>query len=305
MEMAKYTLTILAMFTVVVSKHSSCRKKCSKSMIDSGLDNNFGEVVAHRIHSLTLEDLRYYFKDDAPVENGIPTVNPDLTPNVTRVLANAPESGYDMSFKTIALRHTDKVLSKIGREDWGITHYSDLEKLVHAHHMAEMWERSKTYYENFLKSPPLEDVCSCVNNIKMNGVMAELQLLALKIKFPALTSGIKDLPYGKNRHLSSDGKNARNRRAYTFRTYAEWSKKAAGRWDVLKSNKQKLYNFDFSGDEDDVVDRVMNELQDGDEGLATHLTDDNGWNIWREGLTQMDHYDNRQFAMFIYCMLNK
>ena len=30
-------------------------------------------MVAHTIHSLALEDIRYYFKSDATEDNGIPT----------------------------------------------------------------------------------------------------------------------------------------------------------------------------------------------------------------------------------------
>ena len=30
-------------------------------------------MVAHSIHSLTLEDIRYFFKEDATEDNGIPT----------------------------------------------------------------------------------------------------------------------------------------------------------------------------------------------------------------------------------------
>merc|ERR1711962_880835 len=102
------------------------------------------------------------------------------------------------SFTTIALRHTDQVLSKMSTADWGITDYTVLEELVHAHHMAELWERSRPHYENFVKSPPTAKVCRCLRRIDENGVRAELELLALKIKFPGLLSGDPDLPYGKN-----------------------------------------------------------------------------------------------------------
>jgi len=247
-----------------------------------------------------LEDLRFYFKEDALIDNGIPTVNPDLTPNVTRVLSNAQLNSYDTSFKTIALRHTDMVLLKMNREDWGIKNYSPLESLVHAHHMSELWERSKVHYANFVERPPSDEVCSCVKAIESNGVMAELQLLALKIKFPGLTSGDRNLPYGKNGHSKGIKPTSRFRR-YGLSYGLGWSRAKKG---TRKDYMSKLRNFDFNGDEEDVVDRVMTELIDGDKGLQKHLTDVKAWKNWKKGFKRMDDAGNYQFAMFIYCMLN-
>ena len=33
----------------------------------------YAPMIAHSIHSLTLEDIRYFFEEDATEENGIPT----------------------------------------------------------------------------------------------------------------------------------------------------------------------------------------------------------------------------------------
>ena len=67
----------------------------------------FAPTVAHGIHSLTVEDIRHYFKADAPVENNIPTVNKDLTG--ARVLSYAPLAGYDTHFETSAMQILDVV----------------------------------------------------------------------------------------------------------------------------------------------------------------------------------------------------
>ena len=76
-------------------------------MEHGGLDLGFAPTVAHGIHSLTVEDIRHYFKADSPVENNIPTVNKDLTG--ARVLPYAPLAGYDLDFKTEAMQKLDVV----------------------------------------------------------------------------------------------------------------------------------------------------------------------------------------------------
>ena len=47
--------------------------ECPRIFENAGITKGFGGMVAHAIHSLTLEDIRYYFKSDATEENGIPT----------------------------------------------------------------------------------------------------------------------------------------------------------------------------------------------------------------------------------------
>ena len=42
-------------------------------MAEAEISDNFAKMVAHTIHSLTVEDIRYFFKSDATEENGIPT----------------------------------------------------------------------------------------------------------------------------------------------------------------------------------------------------------------------------------------
>ena len=41
-------------------------------MREAGISPEFPMMVSHTIHSLTLEDIRYYFKSDATEDNGIP-----------------------------------------------------------------------------------------------------------------------------------------------------------------------------------------------------------------------------------------
>jgi len=315
--MARITRLLLAMLTVVLSQEPGLKLPtvtkpavsiikqsiCDKAMSNMDIDISFASAIAHRAHSLTSEDVEHYFKSDTP--NSIPTVNPDLTVrNLTRVLPYAPEDGYDREFATIAMQHADKVLSKMDREDWEVKYYSVLEKLVHTHHMAELWNGAKSYYDQFKKTGLPTELCRCLGDVENNGVMKALQLMALKIKYPGITSGEFDLD-------SLNQKKWGYRLSYSLSYRLSYSLYIRARDDPEKAREfmefQKiLRHFDFSGDEKDVVKRVAKQLIDGDKGLETRLTSEKGWSYWKEGFHNMmkDHTGDRTFGMFMYCMLN-
>jgi len=310
---------LLAMLTVVLSLRPkrklptqtkpaissiSKQSKCDRVMSNMDIDISFASAIAHRAHSLTSEDVEHYFRSDTP--NHIPTVNPDLTVrNLTRVLLYAPEAGYDREFATIAMRHTDKVLSKMNREDWVVKYYSVLEKLVHTHHMAELWNGAKSHYDEFKQKGLPKELCGCLGDIENNGVLKALQLLALKIKYPGITSGKFDLDNLNPKRWSY-------RLSYSF-SYSLWYsisfKRASNDPEKaiqIMEFQKKLRHFDFGGDEKDVVRRVASQLIDGDKGLEERLTSEKGWSYWKEGFHNMmkDNTGDRTFGMFMYCMLN-
>ena len=68
--------------------------------------SSFFSGAAHGIHSLSLEEIRYFFKPDAPEDNKIPTVNIDFrSENVIHF--SAPLWGYSDRFDTWALKIMD------------------------------------------------------------------------------------------------------------------------------------------------------------------------------------------------------
>jgi len=71
---------LLILFTAAYTKSELWNKVCPTPLSEVGIDRYFGGMVAHTLHSLTLEDIRHYFKKDATADNEIPTVNYDLTP---------------------------------------------------------------------------------------------------------------------------------------------------------------------------------------------------------------------------------
>ena len=80
---------------------------CDEVFSEAGLNYSaFWKGAAHGIHSLSLEEIRYFFKAEAPEENHIPTVNTDFRAN-SPVLYHAPLWGYSERFQTWALKIMD------------------------------------------------------------------------------------------------------------------------------------------------------------------------------------------------------
>ena len=74
----------------------------------------------------------------------MPVVNPDLI-STEPILFNPPN--FEHSFETPAMRVVDLVLSHMNSPHWGITLETDLEKLVHAAHMQDVWYYAGLAYE--------------------------------------------------------------------------------------------------------------------------------------------------------------
>ena len=262
------------------------RGVCSDTLQAGGVSPFFARNVAHRLHSLTLEDIRFFFKNDVTSDNGVPTVNKDLE-SEERVLLSAPFAGVDKSFSTPALRYLDIVLRNMDKAHYSITNFSVLEKLSHMYHMAELWQHASTHYASLLLQPPTREMCTCVSDLHLNTITQELQLLALKIKYPGITSG----DYEENKESFND---------YGYGIHYSYGKSA----DPSPEFQAKLAEFDFSGPETDVVSRVAAELVDGDKGMEKTLVNEEGWEYWKEKVLSMDEGGNYEFAMFMYCKLN-
>merc|ERR1712198_69594 len=71
---------------------------CTDVFSSIGLNySSFWKGAAHGVHSLSLEEIRYFFKSDAPEQNKIPTVNVDFrSENIINF--NAPLWGYESSY---------------------------------------------------------------------------------------------------------------------------------------------------------------------------------------------------------------
>ena len=80
---------------------------CDEVFSEAGLNYSaFWKGAAHGIHSLSLEEIRYFFKAEAPEDNRIPTVNIDFRSEDV-IHFNAPLWGYEERFESWALKIMD------------------------------------------------------------------------------------------------------------------------------------------------------------------------------------------------------
>merc|ERR1712032_741325 len=77
---------------------------CLDVMARNGLNfSSFWHGAAHGLHSLHLEEIRFFFEPDATENNKIPVVNKNLSSQQT-ILFDAPLAGYDEHFGTMAIK---------------------------------------------------------------------------------------------------------------------------------------------------------------------------------------------------------
>ena len=121
---------------------------CDAVRLRNSVSPNFVKIAAHLTHSLTLQELRHNFDKNAPVDNGIPTINPNLN-GEPRILPNAPDFPLYNSFnifKHLALDALDSVLSHMDDPNWGWRNAPILEHVFHEYHMLSLYtEVAKTY----------------------------------------------------------------------------------------------------------------------------------------------------------------
>jgi len=143
-----------------------------------------GRMVAHGIHSLTLNMLRHYFEPQATSDNGIPTVN--LNRSETNILnENAVFINLTNSHPYPAFFALDHILSHMDDEEYGIKHANPLDELGHAMHMHSIWQRASELYKKVAaKKRGRKRFCRCLLKTYNASIMDHLELLAKQIRFP-------------------------------------------------------------------------------------------------------------------------
>jgi len=150
--------------------------------IPPSLGTSFEYMVAHGIHSLTIQDINYYFpnnKNDNDIV--IPVANPDL--NSSEPILSRP-TNFEYGFKNPAFRAIELVLSNMNNPDHGIRFNTDLEKIIHAAHMQDIWIEGALAYSKLQKSEAIEDksICSCITDVENNGVLDELKKIVQRLR---------------------------------------------------------------------------------------------------------------------------
>lgn len=269
---------------------------CHSVMTAAGIDaDNFASFVSHSIHSLTLEDIRFYFKSDAPEENNIPTVNANMESD-ERVLPYAPLVGYDEDFSTPAMRQFDLVLRNMDRADWQVKGYSPLEKVTHVFHMAELWNKAAEQYDLAEKLlDPESELCGCLTDVGNNGIWQSMNLIALKIRYPGITSGNSTLT---DHYLGSRQKRSPYRIGYDL----SWDASPRPSYPALH---KRLADFDFSRGDVELLRDVAETLVDGSGVMEHELDSAEHWDYWKTMLkTAMRDDLYYDLGVFVFCMLN-
>ena len=76
----------------------------------------------------------------------MPVANPDLL-SPEPILFRPPN--FEYSFKNPAFRAIELVLNNMNNPNYGMKYYSDLEKIVHAAHMQDIWTAGGLAYKKF------------------------------------------------------------------------------------------------------------------------------------------------------------
>jgi len=250
--------------------HDTCRE----AAVQAGVDfDSFKYNVGHVIHSLTVEDVRFFFNENFPIDNNIPTVNTNLIG--PPVLPHTPS--FPSKFKFPLGRTLDKILlNNDDTSSYSIKDFTSLEELAHAAHMYEMLlSVSKTF--KLLVDVDTKNICPCIVDEENNGILDELHYLAEVFRFD--TS--KPL----------DEQTVRIDETCTPRT----KQKRFKRQTTIKVKvKQKKYNKDRKQKAIDVCADVAD------------IQDSSSWKNWQkdiagpledEGAMQM----SKNVALYLYC----
>jgi len=159
------------------------KDSCTDIFANNGMNySSFHEGAAHGIHSMSLEEIRYFFKADASDENKIPTVNIDFrSENIIHF--NAPLWGYESRFNTWALKIMDWFM--LNDQPYFYQNMANtMEKITHQYHMHEIYEKASEIYKELVENPPKDakDICACATDLTDNGVMSEVVNIARYLK---------------------------------------------------------------------------------------------------------------------------
>ena len=228
--------------------------------------------VAHGMHSITVEDIKYFFDEKFPIENSLPTANLDLTG--PKVLMFVPSRPSDFKFPGGAA--VDFILSN--NDDplkFGSAGQTSLEEIVHQMHMLEMWNKASKMYKT-LKTKRLDtqQICPClVSHEVKEKIIDRLALIftVLQARIPEpIVDGERRIPIRQSRGMTwtslydGDGealtRQARKIEGEIYRTIdgeeyqivpelkdsqtwnSYWKSKVSTK-EIPKESMQKLYNF--------------------------------------------------------------
>jgi len=246
--------------------------RCSNRLATE-LPITFPEAVAHGIHTLTMSDIHFYFPSDnmATLKEDfqLPVTNPDL--NSATIVLSQPLD-FKHVFTSPALRAVDQVLSNMNSPNKDLANFNEVEKIVHAAHMQDIWSRAGKEFKKLQESNDVDsELCACIRDVERNGILRSMERKAIKLRDPEL--------FYEDHSSTSEAK--RGKRPNVFHHHPKAQKEASP--EILSGR-----------------------MKDPKEEPLPHLATVKDWNIWKEEALSMKSYeeeDNKQIALFMYCAL--
>ena len=245
--------------------------------------------VAHGMHSITVEDIQYFFDEKFPIENSLPTANLDLTgPKVLMFVPSRPSS-----FKFPGGAAVDFILSN--NDDplkFGSAGQTSLEEIVHQMHMLEMWNKASKMYKTIkTKRLDTQQICPClVSHEQKEKIIDRLALLStvLQARIPEpIVDGERRLPIRQGRSMR----------------WNAWYKVSIDNLDKVDGTSSTRQARKIEGE----IYRTI----DGEEyQIVPELKDSKTWNsYWKSKFIQPDSKEAHKqrmfdFAMYMYCKIN-
>ena len=169
---------MIAIAAGTVSSAATGLESCEAAASAAGVNiASFAHSVGHSIHSITVEDVQFFFDPDFTIENTIPTANVRYGEGEKPVLASAPFGNSPFKFPGFAT--FDFVLSNNDEpETFLAVGMSTLEKLSHQLHMIEMWTKASPMYKD-IKARQVDkaSICPCLVDEYSNGIVKHLNYI--------------------------------------------------------------------------------------------------------------------------------
>ena len=265
-------------------------ESCCELMSNAGLQlESYNLSVAHGIHSITVEQLNYYFDGDVDAENDIPTTNSDLS-SEEGVLPSAPQINKDASILTPSMMMLDFIMTNNDEIDsFLIKGLSSLEKLAHAAHMQELYARTKIEYDNILSNPPGDNgLCDCITDEENNGILERLEFISEYLRHFKSPKGLGgrampiDFLYGGSFKYDN----------FEYGTKFKYSGMSNGHGSMARPQLSRL----------DVDAAEVHETP----ASLPKLVDSDTWLAWKAMLKNSMPGQKERFnlAMYLYCKLN-
>ena len=260
-------MIVLVVSAGTVSSAATELESCEAAATAAGVNlTSFTDAVGHFIHSITVEDVQYFFDPDFPIENTIPTTNVHYREDEKPVLAYAPSRVSPFKFPGFAA--LDFVLSNNDEpETFLVNGMTTIEKLSHQFHMIEMWTKAAPIYKD-IKARQVDkaSVCPCLVDEHNNGIIKHLNYI-----YKDLGTWIDD----KTRETTRNGR-------------------AVDLASVYYVRKPKPKERETRSSDSDVVYTIP------------ELKDSKSWAYWKEKSLANKMTDGELFnaAMYMYCKTN-